>query len=105
MKHIAIMNYVLFGPVSGIKPAIDPTSIAALATKDQIVAALHDSFVYAHAAMATVTLANETQPAPGPGKPTKISLAVFALAHSADHYGHLVEYLRMNGFTPGGGLQ
>src|SRR5260370_756325 len=35
------------------------------------------------------------------GRPTtRLFLATFAAAHAFDHYGQLVEYLRMNGIIP-----
>jgi hypothetical protein len=34
------------------------------------------------------------------GKSTRLHLATFAVAHAFDHYGQMVEYLRMNGIVP-----
>jgi uncharacterized damage-inducible protein DinB len=31
---------------------------------------------------------------------SRLRLAVFAVAHAFDHYGQMVEYLRMNGIVP-----
>jgi hypothetical protein len=31
---------------------------------------------------------------------TRAGSATFSLAHSMDHYGQMVEYLRMNGIVP-----
>jgi len=31
---------------------------------------------------------------------TRIFLATFAPAHAFDHYGQMIEYLRMNGIVP-----
>jgi uncharacterized damage-inducible protein DinB len=39
------------------------------------------------------------QPANG-GKNLRLHLATFAVAHAYDHYGQMVEYLRMNGIVP-----
>ena len=36
----------------------------------------------------------------GEGKTTRLFLATFATAHAFDHYGQVVEYLRMNGIIP-----
>jgi uncharacterized damage-inducible protein DinB len=33
-------------------------------------------------------------------KSTRLHLATFAVAHAFDHYGQMVEYLRMNGIVP-----
>ena len=34
------------------------------------------------------------------GPNTKLGISVVAVWHIADHYGRLVEYLRMNGIVP-----
>ena len=39
---------------------------------------------------------------PVDGMGTRVSLAAFAVAHGYDHYGQMVEYLRMNGVVPPG---
>jgi hypothetical protein len=33
-------------------------------------------------------------------KSSRLHLAVFGVAHAYDHYGQMVEYLRMNGIVP-----
>jgi len=33
-------------------------------------------------------------------KSIRLHLATFAVAHAFDHYGQMVEYLRMNGIVP-----
>jgi uncharacterized damage-inducible protein DinB len=37
---------------------------------------------------------------PEPGFQTRATLAAFGIAHAFDHYGQMVEYLRMNGIVP-----
>ena len=37
---------------------------------------------------------------PERSKSTRLRLATFAVAHAFDHYGQMVEYLRMNGIVP-----
>jgi uncharacterized damage-inducible protein DinB len=37
---------------------------------------------------------------PEGSKSTRLHLATFAVAHAYDHYGQMVEYLRMNGIIP-----
>src|ERR1700687_1033139 len=34
------------------------------------------------------------------GKSPRLRLATFAVSHAFDHYGQMVEYLRMNGIVP-----
>ena len=102
VKHVAQANFFFYGAVSGMKPATDVNAIGDLKTKDEIVAALAASFVFAHQAVATLTTANEADPVDIDGIKTKGTLAGFAVAHGFDHYGQMVEYLRMNGVLPPG---
>jgi hypothetical protein len=37
---------------------------------------------------------------PVDGFSTRTTIAAFAAAHGYDHYGQMVEYLRMNGIVP-----
>ena len=49
-----------------------------------------------------VSRSNMVQPiTSGSGRPTtRLFLATFAAAHCFDHYGQMIEYLRMNGIVP-----
>ena len=70
---------------------------------DEIVKALNDSYTYAHAAIGTITAQNAFDAVKGFGpkwKETRASAAAFCIAHSMDHYGQMVEYLRMNSINP-----
>ncbi len=98
VKHVAQANYFYAGALSGLKPTVDVKAIATLKTKDEIVAALADSFAFAHKAMATLTPQNAFEGVKGDD--TRASLAGGLMAHGFDHYGQLVEYLRMNGIIP-----
>ncbi len=102
VKHVAQANYFFYSAVSGIKPTADVKAIGALKTKDEILAALAASFAFAHQAVATLTPANESDAVDIDGIKTKGTLAGFAVAHGFDHYGQMVEYLRMNGVVPPG---
>lgn len=103
VKHVAQANYFFAGMVSGMKPDVDVKAIGDLKDKDQIVAAVQGSFDFAHKAMATLTTQNAfegvTFKAFG-GDATRASVAGFLVAHGFDHFGHLSEYLRMNGLIP-----
>jgi hypothetical protein len=101
VKHLAEANYEFFQGW-GIPGAVDPKTIEALKTKDDIMKALKDSYTYAHTAIASITADNAFMSVPGPPqfKLTHMSAATFCLAHSMDHYGQMVEYLRMNGIVP-----
>ena len=101
--HLAQANYFFFASLGGPKPAVDVKAIGQLKTKDEIVAALQASFAYAHQAAATITAANAYQGIEGAdGMHTRATVASFAVAHGYDHYGQMVEYLRMNGVVPPG---
>ena len=57
VTHLAQANYFFFG-WSGIKPDRDVKAIGSITTRDEAVAALEASFVYAHKAIATITAEN-----------------------------------------------
>ena len=100
VTHLAQANYFFFG-WSGIKPDRDLKAIGSITTKDEAVAALEASFVYAHKAIATITTENAfVAIKPVDGFSTRATIAAFAAAHGNDHYGQMVEYLRMNGIVP-----
>jgi hypothetical protein len=100
VTHLAQANYFFFG-WSGIKPDRDVKAIGSITTKDEAVAALEASFVYAHNAVATITTENAfVAIKPIDGFSTRTTITAFAAAHGYDHYGQMVEYLRMNGIVP-----
>ncbi len=100
--HVAQANYFFYGAVSGLKPDADVSAIGKLTRKGDVVAALAGSFNFAHKAIATLTPGNafEVIKTPEPGLQTRATLAAFGVAHANDHYGQIVEYLRMNGIVP-----
>lgn len=100
--HVADANYFFYSVVSGLKPDVDAKAIEKLTNKQDVVAALAGSFRFAHKAMATLTPENsfEVIKSPEPGFQTRATLAAFGIAHANDHYGQIVEYLRMNGIVP-----
>jgi uncharacterized damage-inducible protein DinB len=100
--HVAEANYFFYFIISGIKPDVDTQAITKLTKKDDVVAALAGSFAFAHKAIATLTPANSFQviKSPEPGFQTRATLASFGISHAFDHYGQMVEYLRMNGIVP-----
>ena len=99
VKHVTQANYFYFGNISSTKP--DVPKMDDLKTKDQIIQALKDSFAYGHQVIATITPDNAFE-AIGAGDHvrTRAGTAAGAVAHGFDHYGQLVEYLRMNGIIP-----
>lgn len=101
IAHITQANYYFFSTISGAKPPVDVKAIGALTDKDQLIAALEASFVYAHQSIATITNENAFYKIEGAdGMHTRTTVAGFAVAHGFDHFGQIVEYLRMNGYSP-----
>ena len=102
VKHIAASNYFLWSPLTGDKfpeGLKDGNGPENLKTKADIMKFLNDSFALGHKAAATLTTENMLQP-PGGGKSSRLHLAEFGVAHAFNHYGQMVEYLRMNGIVP-----
>jgi uncharacterized damage-inducible protein DinB len=103
VTHIAEANYYFYSSVSGLKPDVDTKKIETLTSKEDCVEILAKSFAFAHKAIATITPENAfVAIKPVDGMDTRASLAAFGVAHGYDHYGQLVEYLRMNGVLPPG---
>jgi hypothetical protein len=105
LKHVAASNYLLWSPITGEKPpgnVNDGKGPDNMKTKADIIKYLKDSFAFGHKAVATLNDSNLVQPVSRPNRPptTRLFLATFAPAHCFDHYGQIVEYLRMNGIVP-----
>jgi uncharacterized damage-inducible protein DinB len=102
VKHIAASNYFLWSTITGdqipenFRGGNGPEN---LKTKSDIIRFLKDSFALGHKAAATLTTENMLQPA-GHSKSSRLHFATFAVEHAYDHYGQMVEYLRMNGIVP-----
>ena len=70
-----------------------------LKTRAEVLQFLKDSFALGHRAAASLTTENMLKTV-GRGKSTRLSMVEFGVAHAFDHYGQMVEYLRMNGIVP-----
>ncbi len=104
VKHVVQANYAIAANVTNAEPAVDVKSLAALKSKDEIVAALAASFTAVHTAIATITPANQNEAVDDSGvgpNQSKQTEAAWVAVHGYDHYGQMVEYLRMNGIVPG----
>jgi uncharacterized damage-inducible protein DinB len=102
VKHVAASNYFIWSGITGEKPPAnlkDGNGPEELKTKAEILLFLKDSFALGHKAVATLTPENMLQ-TPEHSKSTRLRLATFGVAHAFDHYGQMVEYLRMNGIVP-----
>lgn len=103
ISHVTLANYFFASKILGEKVPVDPKSIQGLATKEDLLKAAADSFAYAHKALAAITPENAYVAIDGvDGLHTRSVLASFISAHGFDHYGQMVEYLRMNGIVPPG---
>jgi uncharacterized damage-inducible protein DinB len=101
VAHVAEANYYFYSTLSGLKPDMDMSKIDKMVKKDEAVMALEMSIAYAHRAIATITAENAFVTIKGAdGMNTRATLAAFGAAHGYDHYGQMVEYLRMNGIVP-----
>jgi hypothetical protein len=70
-------------------------------TKAEIMAYLRDSFAMMDKVIADTNSDNLLHANPGPyWGPNRLSALTAAVWHVSDHYGQLVEYLRMNGIVP-----
>jgi len=72
-------------------------------TKSDVTNYLKAAFAKAHSAIKTLNQQNvveEVQSPFGNNKVTRLALAVGMIGHSNNHYGQIIEYLRMNGMVP-----
>jgi uncharacterized damage-inducible protein DinB len=102
VKHVAASNYFIWSHLTGgklpdgLKDGNGPENVK---TKADIIKFLKDSFALGHKAAATLTAENMLQTAEG-SESSRLHLATFGVVHASNHYGQMVEYLRMNGIVP-----
>jgi uncharacterized damage-inducible protein DinB len=108
VKHMSATNHILAAAALGEEPpadAGDEIGPEAVRTKAEILDYLRGSFAHLSKAIEAIGQANppvNTSPI-SPLKRdevTRSALIVESLMHAADHYGQIVEYLRMNGVVP-----
>jgi uncharacterized damage-inducible protein DinB len=108
VKHLSATNYILAAAALGEEPpadAGDELGPEAMRTKAEILNYLKNSFVYLDKAIEAIGQKN-TPVKSSPISPlksteaTRMALVVESLVHAFDHYGQMVEYLRMNGVVP-----
>jgi len=104
VKHVACAQFAFFNEFEDKKPpddcekgGHDPAK-----TKAELIKYLKDSFDYSNGVLATLTAKNALDRVEGryAGPNTKLGISVIAVWHITDHYGQLVEYLRLNGIVP-----
>ncbi|MFN7957114.1 MAG: DinB family protein [Holophagaceae bacterium] len=108
IKHVAAVNFAMGALILGEKPPAEVGDMEmgpdSLKTKAEIVKYMKDSFAYARKAIQGITAQNGSRPIKNPfGQGpdfTAIGMATLLAFHGMDHYGQMVEYLRMNGIVP-----
>ncbi len=106
IKHVASNNYRMAAKILGEKPTADQENEEgpdSARSKAEIVKYLKASFAALHKAVATIDEKNELEAlngSSGTWQRARLGLAIDAIAHSFNHYGQMVEYLRMNGIVP-----
>lgn len=108
VKHLSATNHILAAAALGEEPpaeAGDEVGPEAVRTKAEILNYLNGSFDHLSKAIDAVGQTNvPVNPSPiSPLKKadvTRSALVVESLIHAFDHYGQIVEYLRMNGVVP-----
>jgi hypothetical protein len=102
IRHVAASNYALWSGITGDAFPDDfmgGDGPERLRSKAEILRFLRDSFALGHKAAATLTAENMLLAAKG-AKSMRLEIATFAVSHAFDHYGQMVEYVRMNGIVP-----
>lgn len=103
VKHLAAANYQLGAGVLGEEPPVgtkNETAPDSIQSKEEIMRYLKGSFACLHRAAAAIDEKSADEPVAAKGNRTRLWLIVDALVHSSNHYGQIVEYLRMNGIVP-----
>jgi hypothetical protein len=108
VKHLAATNHLLAAAALGEEPpadAGDELGPEAIRTKAEIIDYLHGSFTHLEKAVDAIgdeRLAVKSSPISplSANTVTRLALVVEAYVHAFNHYGQMVEYLRMNGVVP-----
>ena len=108
VKHFSATNHILAAAALGEEPpadAGDELGPESARTKAEILTYLKSSFVHLDKAVDAIGQTNiPVNASPiSPlkrGEVTRLALITETLLHAYDHYGQMVEYLRMNGVVP-----
>jgi hypothetical protein len=103
VKHVACANFAFFNEIEGKTPpeGCERGGPAKAQSKEELLQYLRESFDYGKV-LTTINTQNALARVNGryAAPNTKLGVAVAAVWHVSDHYGQLVEYLRMNGIVP-----
>lgn len=105
VKHVAVDQYLDAAALLQEKVPIDPGTHLngpdSLRSKAEILKFLQEGFAYMHKAVRTVDQKNLMELVKfDEARIPRLSIVSSAISHPWDHYGQLIEYLRMNGIDP-----
>jgi uncharacterized damage-inducible protein DinB len=108
VKHLAATNHILAAAALGEQPpadAGDEKGPETVQTKAEILDYLNSSFVHLRKAIdaigdTSISLKSSPISPLSLNQATRLALTVESLLHAFNHYGQIVEYLRMNGVVP-----
>jgi uncharacterized damage-inducible protein DinB len=107
VRHLSATNHILAAAALGEDASadIDENGPETVRTKAEVLEYLNSSFEHLGRAIDAIGDSNRPvksspiSPLPA-SKTTRLALTVEALIHAFNHYGQMVEYLRMNGIVP-----
>jgi hypothetical protein len=103
VKHVACSNEAWAKKIAGEKTPerCDLGGPNPARSKSEILAYLHQSFAMIDKVIAETNPENLLHPNGGPyWGPNRLAALTATVWHISDHYGQLVEYVRMNGIVP-----
>jgi hypothetical protein len=101
----ACANYAFFREIENLTPPADCEKGGGpdpSRTKAEILKYVRESFAYSDTVIAKINAQNMLVTVEGryAGPNTYIGMIMTAIWHATDHYGQMIEYLRMNGIVP-----
>jgi hypothetical protein len=104
VKHVACSHLAFFNQMEGKTPPAEceKGGPSKAVTKAELIQYLRDSFDYGNRVLAAMDDRNALTRVDGryAGPNTRLGMSITAVWHITDHYGQLVEYLRMNAIVP-----
>jgi len=103
VKHVACAQFAFFNEFEGKKPPKTARRVATNGANETRIDQISQGFVrLLKPCPGYLTPKNALERVEGryAGPNTKLGISVVAVWHITDHYGQLVEYLRMNGIVP-----
>lgn len=105
--HVAEVNFALSAAILGEGlPAhtdVSGHNSETMKSRSPVIKYMKDCFIYTHSAVSSITEHNAKLPIKHPlfdMMTTRLGLGIAAIAHPFNHYGQMVEYLRMNNVIP-----